>query len=656
MARCTDTTVRINDKKVRWSDVSVWAKDHRGELKRVRHWKDVRDLELAALADGSVWSHRVIALEAGAGREEALSRWNDSRVASYLDDRSARGKKPAVPQGIDAEFLKDVDIIGDLHGCAMTLRELADQLGYDERWEHPQGRRIVFLGDFADKNLVRGHNLHTVRQVCALLVTGKAVAVMGNHDRKLLRAIKAVMEAEKAHNKRVREPVFRELPKLSEHVLAALRHTNASGDTLSTALRAAAGWMRQSSPKYGIDLTLREISQAHDALDVCKMIVQVYGSLSHQMSLSGGTVIAVHAATRSDLIGATTRKARDLALFGDVTGRLDEEGYPVRRDWTKEWSDERTVVYGHEIQEGGARVSGSHGTAIGIDTGAYEAGDAEGFRGLTALRWPERELVSVETHAMDLLHGEERERVQLAALAASSTAREMREVEAPGLNAARVRVIADDLAAMGKSGWVTGLDAVVVSRGGAPCEIQVCADGDEIAGMLARHGATRLGESFLLEDGEETLRVRAVGASIDAHIAASALCTGAMVSVWGDGHISGEEVSLSAPARMVVREQPEVILEAIAASSLSRAPLARDFAFAIKANKQLELDRDDVAFMLQRMNGIDGPELGRFLAACGSLGVLGVMFSKEVGVLEVRALAGEARAEKRWETLQSWMS
>ncbi len=659
MTRCSDTTVRIAGRKVRWSDVSVWTRDHRGGLKRIRHWKEVRDLELAALEDGTVWNHRVVTLEPGTTRDQAEARWHDSRVASFLDDRAARGKRPAMPNGIDAEFLSHVDVIGDLHGCVTTLRDLADQLGYDERWIHPEGRRIVLLGDFADKNLVAGNNLATVRQVCALLVTGRAVAVMGNHDRKLLRAVKAVMEAERAFSKRVREPVFRELPKLSEHVIAALRAANSDTDTLKTALRAAAGWMRQSSPKYGIDLTLGELADADDALDMCKLINGVYGSLSHQMSIDGGTMIAVHAATRSDLIGANSRKARDYSMFGDVTGKLDENGYPIRRDWTKNWNDERVVVYGHEIQEEGPRFSGAANTAIGIDTGAYESGDADGFRGLTALRWPEREIVSVSTAALDILEGDKKARALRRAEAAATTTRALTLIEAPGLQRAGLRVLADELAELGAAGWVCGLDAVAAQQGGQIREVVVCADGDELSGIMERFGATRLGEKFVAGIGSDFVTVVALGrgTAIESHINASDVdLPGLMVSLWGDGSWEvPEEIGMRQLARTTVRENPTAALEAVAASAALRVPLNRDVRFYLKSH-HVELERDDVAGILEWVNNLGASELGRFIAACGATGLLPAVFPAQVDIADVKALTMQSDPQTRLETLQKWCS
>ena len=44
-----------------------------------------------------------------------------------------------------------LDIVGDVHGEWAVLQQLLRHLGYDERGEHPQGRRLVFIGDIVDR-------------------------------------------------------------------------------------------------------------------------------------------------------------------------------------------------------------------------------------------------------------------------------------------------------------------------------------------------------------------------------------------------------------------------------------------------------------------------------------------------------------------------
>src|SRR5262249_51372807 len=121
------------------------------------------------------------------------------RVPLWTDRRNERGP---------------FDIIGDVHGCHDELTELLARLGYapetgaggqgpadgdgaarrrDARalpaavWKHPEGRRAVFIGDLVD----RGPKVvETVRLAMAMVADGSALCVPGNHDVKLMRALK----------------------------------------------------------------------------------------------------------------------------------------------------------------------------------------------------------------------------------------------------------------------------------------------------------------------------------------------------------------------------------------------------------------------------------------------------------------------------------
>lgn len=73
------------------------------------------------------------------------------------------------------------DLIGDIHGCADTLRALLEKLGYVERhgvYEHPH-RRIIFLGDFIDRGPKQRETLGIVRP---MIERQTALSVMGNHE------------------------------------------------------------------------------------------------------------------------------------------------------------------------------------------------------------------------------------------------------------------------------------------------------------------------------------------------------------------------------------------------------------------------------------------------------------------------------------------
>ncbi|MBI1915786.1 MAG: metallophosphoesterase [Planctomycetes bacterium] len=80
-------------------------------------------------------------------------------------------------------FEGSVDVIGDIHGEIDALRALLRHLGYDNDGVHPEGRRLIFLGDLTD----RGPNSPAVvRLIGRLLDDGLAQGVMGNHDLNLL--------------------------------------------------------------------------------------------------------------------------------------------------------------------------------------------------------------------------------------------------------------------------------------------------------------------------------------------------------------------------------------------------------------------------------------------------------------------------------------
>jgi hypothetical protein len=78
-----------------------------------------------------------------------------------------------------------IDIVGDVHGEIRALRELVRRLGYDEQGRHPEGRRLVFVGDLGD----RGEDSPAVVEwVRDRVLEGRAQAVLGNHDFNALEA------------------------------------------------------------------------------------------------------------------------------------------------------------------------------------------------------------------------------------------------------------------------------------------------------------------------------------------------------------------------------------------------------------------------------------------------------------------------------------
>lgn len=77
-----------------------------------------------------------------------------------------------------------IDVVGDVHGELDALLALMGALGYDGRGEHPEGRRLVLLGDLCDRGPDSPGVLALVRRMVA---EGRAQAVLGNHELNLLR-------------------------------------------------------------------------------------------------------------------------------------------------------------------------------------------------------------------------------------------------------------------------------------------------------------------------------------------------------------------------------------------------------------------------------------------------------------------------------------
>ena len=103
------------------------------------------------------------------------------------------------------------------------------------------------------------------------------------------------------------------------------------------------------------------------------------------------TVIVTGGADRLEAMleryqGRASGRVRDFALFGDTTGETDEYGLPVRYNWAAEYRGKAMVVYGHTPVAEPEWLN----RTINIDTGCVFGGK------LTALRYPERELVDVQ--------------------------------------------------------------------------------------------------------------------------------------------------------------------------------------------------------------------------------------------------------------------
>lgn len=74
------------------------------------------------------------------------------------------------------------DLVGDIHGELEALHLLLAKLGYREDgglFQHPEGRKLIFVGDLIDRGPESRGVLQLVRR---FMDSGLALAVMGNHE------------------------------------------------------------------------------------------------------------------------------------------------------------------------------------------------------------------------------------------------------------------------------------------------------------------------------------------------------------------------------------------------------------------------------------------------------------------------------------------
>lgn len=231
------------------------------------------------------------------------------------------------------------DIIGDVHGCAGELVDLLGKLGYGVRLSGTGDGRRAHVTLSAGRRVVfvgdlvdRGPNAPDVlRIVMALVADAGALAVPGNHDVKFVRWL----------NGRV------------EKLTHGLDKTAQQFETEGTAFRAHVKSFLEHLPIY--------------------------------LWLDAGRLAVAHAGIKENMLGHDSKEIRSFCLYGETSGEQDEFGLPVRYHWAADYRGAAAIVYGHTPVPGAEWVNNT----LCVDTGCCFGGK------LTALRWPEREIVSV---------------------------------------------------------------------------------------------------------------------------------------------------------------------------------------------------------------------------------------------------------------------
>lgn len=230
------------------------------------------------------------------------------------------------------------DIIGDVHGCFDELVELIGQLGYtvtenDGAFTVSSAgdRKLVFVGDLVDRG---PGTVQVLRLVSSAVGAGRAFCVPGNHDMKLVRALRG----------------------------------------------------RDVKRTHGLAETLEQLGLESNEFRV-QVAKFLDGLVSHYVFDDGKLVVA-HAGLKESMHGRGSGAVREFALFGETTGETDEFGLPVRYNWAADYRGKALVVYGHTPVPEPLFLNNT----VNLDTGCVFGGR------LTALRYPEKEVVSVKAH------------------------------------------------------------------------------------------------------------------------------------------------------------------------------------------------------------------------------------------------------------------
>ena len=246
------------------------------------------------------------------------------------------------------------DIIGDIHGCYDELVELLERLGYQRvPAEPPAGAsdpapHPSLLPPFTFRHpqsrrpiflgdlVDRGPNTPAVLHlVMHMRAAGAALCVPGNHDVKLLRKLCG----------------------------KDVRITHGLAETLAQ--------LAPEPPEF-----IEAVKAFLDDL------------VSHYV-LDDGRLVVAHAGMKERFQGRASREVREFALYGETTGESDAFGLPIRYNWAADYRGRAMVVYGHTPVPDPEWLNNT----INIDTGCVFGGR------LTALRYPERELISVPARA-----------------------------------------------------------------------------------------------------------------------------------------------------------------------------------------------------------------------------------------------------------------
>jgi len=201
-------------------------------------------------------------------------------------------------------------VIGDIHGCVKEFEKLVSII----RKEYGEDCLIISAGDTVDRG---DYNIETIELCMSMYEEGNFLEVQSNHNHKFVRWLKG------------------EYVKIS----------------------------------YGMQKTVEQFDKLPESKkeELKERYISYYSECPLYLIINDNTVVA-HAGIKDEMIGKTGKNIKSFVLYGETTGRVTEEGFPERIDWTKNRilkPDSPKIVYGHVVFE----EPYINNLCYGIDTG-----------------------------------------------------------------------------------------------------------------------------------------------------------------------------------------------------------------------------------------------------------------------------------------------
>jgi Calcineurin-like phosphoesterase len=148
----------------------------------------------------------------------------------------------------------------------------------------------VFVGDLVDRGPA---SPDVLRLVMTMVDAGQGFCVPGNHDIKLVKALKG----------------------------------------------------RDVQLTHGLAESLQQLEK--ESAEFRAQALKFLDDLVSHYVFDDGKLVVAHAGMKESMQGRGSGKVRDFALYGETTGETDDFGLPVRDNWSADYRDKALVVYGH---------------------------------------------------------------------------------------------------------------------------------------------------------------------------------------------------------------------------------------------------------------------------------------------------------------------